>query len=151
MLRKTLFALGILIIVGLAVIGNYWIRTQPILVVHAKPDSILFQTLPVTNQRIVNYIEANGTSLAPDYNKVVCTEFVIQVLQQFSALTKDERTQIRIITDDKLIDLVDRDADVIKGVQQAIVGHAKGIAINSMNDVKPGDFVQFWNYFARLR
>jgi hypothetical protein len=53
------------------------------------------------------------------------------------------------VTNDDLKDLVDSEAEVIKGVQYALTHNQKGVAILNNAAVMPGDFVQFWNIYNR--
>ncbi len=85
------------------------------------------------------------TVLRPLISKTVCTEFVIQVIEAFHPLTKKEKKDIRIITDQPLVDMIERDDAIIKGVYTSLVSGGKGAAVSDPIDVKPGDFVQFWN------
>jgi hypothetical protein len=136
-----------LVLIGLSFFGNYWFNTQPIWVLERGIDQNVLNDIPIKNQRIINFIEANGKTIAPDYNDVVCTEFVIKVIDKFSPLTPDEKNGIRILTNDDLGDLIKSESPVIKGVQTALVSGGKGTEIKRIEDVKPGDFVQFWNLY----
>ena len=101
-------------------------------------------SLPAKNAAIIKYIEGHGESIAPRYNDVVCTEFVIAVLQHFTPLTAKMKKDIRIITNEDLETLVTNDADVIKGVQVALLNGGVGTIIEA-KDACAGDLVQFWN------
>lgn len=125
----------------------YWIRTQPIRVEDQKIDSVVLTNLPSRNKQLLDFIEAKGKSLAPRYDEVVCTEFIINVIDPFKPLSATDKRAIRIITDGNLPALVHDDAPIIRGVQQALVDSGKGIAIPSAGQVLPGDFVQFWNVY----
>jgi hypothetical protein len=114
-----------------------WQRSRPV----TSPS------IPEKNKALLAYVEANGRSVAPDYHEVVCTEFIIKVLDKFQPLTKQEKRDIRIITEDDLTDLINADAAIIKGVQTALVNAGKGIMIDDPNKVLPGDLVQFWDTF----
>ena len=127
------------------VFGNYWINTQPIGIVASKISAPIAQTIPAKNKSIIDYIEKHGQSLAPNYESVVCTEFVIKVLNQFTTLTRNEARGIRIITSEDLVELINTGDPIIKGVQTALIENGKGIAVDNPKSVKPGDFVQFWN------
>jgi hypothetical protein len=113
------------------------VSSTPALVRH-DPD------LPGLNKRIVDYTLANGPAIAPDYNDVVCTEFVIKVIDHFTPLDKTARKDIRIITEEDLEMLVRTDARVIKGVQTALIESGIGSEVK-WKEVRPGDFVQFWS------
>lgn len=132
--------------IGLILFSTYWRATQPLL--HSQivvVDSSL--KLPGINRQILNFIEARGASISPTYDKAVCTEFVIQVIDNFKTLSKEERKLIRVITDDDLTKLVLTEDPVIKGVQTALLQNNKGEHIQRYSDVRPGDFVQFWNLY----
>ena len=132
---------------GLILFINYWVSTQPIWLLDIQVEEKILNTLPIGNKQIINFIEAHGDQLAPSSQKVVCTEFVIKVIDEFEELTADEKNDIRIITTNNLEDLIKGDSSIIKGVQTALVKGGKGFKILSNDDVKPGDFVQFWNIY----
>jgi hypothetical protein len=145
-MRKTVITVVSLamLLAGLLFV-NYWINTQPVWVV---TDVNVDKTgLPEKNRQLIEFIETNGQTIAPDYEGVVCTEFVIKVLDKFNRLTPEEKNKIRIITKDNLRDLVQKDSPIIKGVQTALTDTDKGTAITLYEDVKPGDLVQFWNEY----
>jgi hypothetical protein len=148
MKRKLLLVLtsGI-IIVGLIFFGNYWINTQPIWLVNSKVDYKILDKVPVKNKEVIYFIEANGRKIAPGYDAVVCTEFVIKIIDAFEPLTKEEKNLIRILTKEELGNLIRNDSSVIKGVQIALTKSNKGVEIPNSADVRPGDFVQFWNIY----
>ena len=56
--------------------------------------------LPDRNREIIAFVESKGDMLAPNYDDVVCTEFVIKVIDNFDQLTAKEKNKIRIITPD---------------------------------------------------
>lgn len=143
-LLMVLIAGGLL---ALAVFTTYWLNTQPIGIVDSNMSINTLQSLPDKNREIVNFIEVNGASLAPTYDSVVCTEFVIKVINQFNKLTPQERNLIRIITQDDLMSLIETDSPIIRGVQTALLFNRKGKVIDDFSKVKPGDFVQFWNSY----
>lgn len=147
---KRKIIIGLIVLLAFAVVfilGTYWLDTQPIGIVDEEVSAEVFDNLPARNKRIIQLVEARGDSFAPNYKDAVCTEFVIKVINNFSTLTKDEKNDIRIITTDDLGDLIRKDSPVIKGVQTALVNSNKGIAID-VADVKPGDFVQFWDVYC---
>lgn len=55
---------------------------------------------------------------------------------------------MRIITDKNLVELIENDSACIKGLQTALLLNNKGIAIEQVANVLPGDFVQFWNIYG---
>jgi hypothetical protein len=124
-----------------------WMSMQP---KHPKVNvykNVASPSLPAKNKKMLAYVEVNGRSIAPEYHAVVCTEFVIKVLDTFEPLSKQEKKDIRIITEDNLVELIKADAAIIKGVQNALVKSEKGIVIDDPNKVLPGDLVQFWDTF----
>lgn len=137
-----IFILGIILIAFV-----FWFNTQPVWPVSKELSSEELEALPLTNKDVLNFIHQEGPSLAPTYESVVCTEFVIKVIDEFSPLTKIEKNDIRILTDSELDILVEADSPVIKGVQTALIKSKKGLEIKNAESVLPGDFVQFWNVF----
>ena len=126
----------------------YWINTQPVWLFKNKTvDKDILTSTPEQNIQIINFIETHGQELAPNYKGAVCTEFVIKVIDKFNNLSQEEKRSIRIITTDQLDSLIEIDSPIIKGVQAALTQGKKGIEINKLEDVRPGDFVQFWNVF----
>jgi len=115
----------------------------------AGPESVMhitsLQAIPEKNQQILRLIKRKGASFAPTYESAVCTEFLIKVIVPFTPLSKSEMNAIRILTKEPLSTLIEKDAPVIKGVQTALEKSGKGIRIDIVENVKPGDFVQFWN------
>jgi hypothetical protein len=103
--------------------------------------------LPGINRQIIDFIETHGNKIAPTYDTAVCTEFVIQIIDHFKSLTKEERKLIRIITDEDLSTLIQTNSPVIKGVQTSLLHAKKGTIIENTDEVRPGDFVQFWNIY----
>lgn len=146
-MKKIVFAV-VGIVVALVSFETWrWISIQP-----TQADVNIYKTvasppLPDKNKKLLAYIEANGRSVAPEYHAVVCTEFVIKVLDPIEHLSNQEKKDIRIITDDDLNELIESDAAIIKGVQTALVKSGKGIVIDDPAKVLPGDLVQFWDTF----
>lgn len=136
-----------IILTAVVLFGSYWVSTQPVYVTNQVVDSTALQQVPEKNQQIIRFLEEKGAAIAPVYNDVVCTEFVIKVIEHFTGLTKADRTGIRIITNDDLTELVRKEATIIKGVCTALVSGGKGTIITKPEDVRPGDFVQFWNLY----
>lgn len=126
--------------------GVFWFNTQPVWIVGKKVDKEVLDNLPITNKKIIEFIEVSGSDLAPTYKAAVCTEFVIKVINNIDPLTKTEENDIRIIANVELDSLIEAESPIIKGVQTALVKGGKGVAIAEGN-VLPGDFVQFWNIF----
>ena len=147
MIRRMLVFTGVIVATILFLFGQHWFESIP----SAIPKDPLFvstrtspQELPARNKQIIKFVESKGASIAPSYKTAVCTEFVIQVIEEFTPLTRQEKKAVRIITEEPLTQLVDQDAEVIKGVYTALTSGGKGFAV-AADDVKPGDFVQFWN------
>jgi len=137
----------VLTIISISIFASYWVNTQPVWVVDSQMDIQALDNLPIKNKRIIQLIEANGKKIAPTYNDVACTEFVIKVINNFDTLTKKEKNDIRIITNKELDSLIDYESPIIRGVQTALLNGNKGIRVDRIEDVKPGDFVQFWNLY----
>ena len=147
-LMKRPLTIGLICIVGLIVIlGTIWFNTQPVWPVDREISISKLKDLPETNRRVVELTAAKGRDIAPTYESVVCTEFVIKVIDGVKPLTKAEKNDIRIITNSKLDSLIDADSPIIKGVQTALLRNGKGTEITESRNVLPGDFVQFWNVF----
>jgi hypothetical protein len=145
---KRLLTISLIGVVGLIVVlVTIWFNTQPVWPVDRKIETYKLESLPVTNREVIELIQAEGRDLAPTYESVVCTEFVIKVIDKVKPLTKTEKNDIRIITDSQLDSLVDADSPIIKGVQTALLRSNKGIEIKESDEVLPGDFVQFWKVF----
>ncbi|HPI10850.1 MAG TPA: hypothetical protein PLK63_07415 [Catalimonadaceae bacterium] len=102
------------------------------------------EAVPDLNKQLLEYARKHGSRISPTYEKAVCTEFLIQVIEPFRRLTKKEKNDIRILTKEPLGSLVEKDDPVIKGVQTALVSSGKGEIITRPEDVLPGDLVQFW-------
>jgi hypothetical protein len=115
---------------------------------HANPpkesQQVSIVAVPELNKKLLEYAKKNGSKISPTYEKAVCTEFLIQVIQPFRPLTRKEKNDIRILTKESLGSLVENEDPVIKGVQTALVKSGKGEVINNPEDVLPGDLVQFW-------
>lgn len=99
------------------------------------------------NQKIEEYVIKRGKQISPTYEEAVCTELVIKVLEHFTPLTKDEKKKVRIIVDDNIYALRLQNREEPKGVYYALTNSNKGVAITSLEEVKAGDFVQFWYPF----
>jgi len=136
-----------LTIAGIFIFASYWINTQPVWIVDNEIDNNALEKLPLKNKRIVELIEVNGKDIAPNYKDVACTEFVIRVIDNFDPLTRGEKDDIRIITNKQLDSLINNESPIIRGVQTALLNGDKGIRIDKIEDIKPGDFVQFWNLY----
>jgi len=103
---------------------------------------------PEKNIQIVNFVESHGHVLALNYNETVYTEFVIKVIEKFNKLSQNGKNTIRIITSNNLDSLIRIDDPIIKGVQTALTNEKWGDKVDTFDEVRPGDFVQFWNLYA---
>ena len=101
-------------------------------------------TIPLKNKAVLDSITRYGPTISPTYEKAVCTEMVIQLLEKFYPLTKADKSRIRIITNDDVYALLKRNSSVPKGVYYALTARGIGKPIDNLNNVLPGDFVQFW-------
>ena len=133
-----------LTLAGISIFGICWINTQRVWVVDKQISRNLLNHLPRKNKQIIELIERRGKDFAPTYRGAVCTEFVINVIDNLDSLTKTEKNDIRIITTEELGYLIATESPVIKGIQTALVNGNKGIVVQE-SEVIPGDFVQFWN------
>lgn len=100
--------------------------------------------IPQKNKAILDSIIKYGPSISPTYEKAVCTEMVIQLLEKFQPLTKTDKTRIRIITNDDVHTLLKQNSPIPKGVYYALIAKGIGKSIDDVKSVLPGDFVQFW-------
>lgn len=148
MMRKLILTITFgVVLTGLFLFGNYWINTQPIWLIDRGLDEAFLTEVPTRNKQIVYFVEANGMRIAPNYKDVVCTEFVIKVIDNFDPLTTEEMNEIRILTKENIRDLIKNESSIIKGVQTALINADKGTEVKRIEDVRPGDFVQFWNVY----
>lgn len=147
MRRFAILAFTFLALTGVLIYGSFWFNTQPVMVVTRKLDTAQLINLPEKNKTIIDFIETEGKKLAPNYRDVVCTEFVIAILNNLGNLTSAEMNDIRIITSDDLKDLISTGSPEIRGIQTALAKTNKGVRIDNVDKVRPGDFVQFWNIY----
>jgi hypothetical protein len=145
--RIIILVISIAAIAALGVFVRYWVSIKPIWIVDGKVEESVLEKLPPSNRDIIAFIEDSGRHIAPNYEDIVCTEFVTAVLDKFASLTVEEKRAIAIITEDDLGFLVANDSPIIRGVQRALSINNKGIALVNPEEVKPGDFVQFWNEY----
>ena len=107
-------------------------------------------SIPPKNKAIIDTVLQYGEAISPTYQEAVCTEFVIGVLKHFITLTKEDIVNIRINQPRKSIEDVyqqmENGSPYPKGVVHALTNNGTGEAITNLNEVKPGDFVQFWYY-----
>lgn len=100
--------------------------------------------IPYKNQCVIDTVVKYGPKISSTYQKAVCTEMVIKVLEKFHYLDKTDKTRVRIITSENIQELLAKDSPVPKGVYTALIKKGVGIPIDDHKQVKPGDFVQFW-------
>ena len=100
--------------------------------------------LPPKNKLIIENIKKFGPQISSTYEKAVCTEFLIQILEKVQKLNSLDKSRIRIITSKNIRTLLTEDSKIPKGVQFALVEKGVGISITDINEVVEGDFVQFW-------
>ncbi|MFD0998379.1 hypothetical protein ACFQ21_03635 [Ohtaekwangia kribbensis] len=150
MMKRSLFIALLILVAGAGVyFACYWINTQPVQILNAGEVSDV-ENIPVRNKQILELVNAEGRTLAPDYKQVVCTEFVIKVIEKFTPLTTAEENKIRIITREDIPLLLIQQSPVIKGVHTSLVEARKGEEVLKAEDVRPGDFVQFWNTYLGI-
>ncbi len=100
--------------------------------------------LPQKNKDIIESVLKFGPSISSTYEKAVCTELVIQILEKHTPLTKTDKSRIRIITNENVPTLLKQNSPVPKGVYYALTTKGIGESIDDFSMVLPGDFVQFW-------
>ena len=100
--------------------------------------------IPLKNQCVVDTVLKYGGRISPTYEKAVCTELVIKIIEKFYTLDKTDKSRIRIITNQDISTLLNANSPVTKGVYYALTTKGIGVPIDSLPDVLAGDFVQFW-------
>jgi hypothetical protein len=100
--------------------------------------------IPSKNKAILDSIVKYGPTISSTYEKAVCTEMVIQLLEKFQPLTKTDKSRIRIITNEDIYTLLKQNSSIPKGVYYALTAKGIGKSIDDIKSVLPGDFVQFW-------
>ncbi len=105
--------------------------------------------IPAKNLRVLELIQQNGRSYAPDYKNHVCTQFVASVLSDVMILNKTDRKRINVVIGNLPLDsLVSNHSDLTRGVVYAMEAQNACITINKLEDAAPGDFIQYWNKLA---
>lgn len=122
----------------------FFIAVSLMNVVQAYSRQHSCDSIPSKNQQVLEFVKKYGPNISATYSQAVCTELVIAVLDNFLTLSKLDKNRIRIITDENVYLLRLRGSNLPKGVYFALVSNGKGLAIDSLQLVKPGDFVQFW-------
>ena len=100
--------------------------------------------IPEMNQCVIDTMIKYGPTISSTYNKAVCTELVIKVIEKIHPLDKTDKSRIRIITDKVICDLLENNSSITKGIYYALTAKEIGITVDDLADVLPGDFVQFW-------
>lgn len=96
------------------------------------------------NQKVIQTVEKYGPTISSSYEKAVCTELVIGILKHLINLSSIDKSRIRIITSKDVYKLMEEGSPIPKGVYYALSENGKGIPIDDICEVLPGDFVQFW-------
>lgn len=100
--------------------------------------------VPLRNKQVIDTIIKYGPSISPTYKQAVCTELIIPIIERFYKLNKSDKSRIRIITDKNIQALLKEDSPIPKGVYFALTEKGIGSKIDTLENVLPGDFVQFW-------
>lgn len=103
-----------------------------------------FDSVSFKNQQVIDTVLKYGPIISSTYKKAVCTELIIQIIERFYKLNKIDKNRIRIITNKDIQTLLTSNSPIPKGVCYALVEKGIGVEVNKIQDVKPGDFVQFW-------
>lgn len=109
-----------------------------------KTSHSVEDTIPLRNQQVIDTIKKYGPIISPTYKKAVCTELVIPVIEKFHKLNKTDKNRIRIITGKNIQELIKEGSPIPKGVYYALTEKEIGEPVDILEDVLPGDFVQFW-------
>ena len=107
-------------------------------------QEITIKEIPPKNQLLVKAAKEFGPDISATYEKAVCTELVIQVLEKVQPLTKTDKRRIRIITNEDIQQLLNDNSNLPKGVYYALSEKVIGIPVSDQNEVQEGDLVQFW-------
>ena len=108
-----------------------------------KIEKIEPKKLPTKNILVVETVKKYGPEISPTYEKAVCTELVIQVIEKIQPLEDIDKKRIRIITDENIQELLKQNSPIPKGVFYALTEKEIGFAVKK-EEVLEGDFVQFW-------
>lgn len=101
-------------------------------------------SLPQKNKDVIESVVKFGPTISSTYEKAVCTELVIQILEKLTPLSKTDKSRIRIITNQDIYSLLKQNSPIPKGVYYALTSKGIGQPIDTLSNVLPGDFVQFW-------
>ena len=109
-------------------------------------DSIVStaDSIPTRNRQVIDTIVKYGASISPTYRKAVCTELIIPIIEKFHKLNRIDKNRIRIITNGDIQAMLKDGSPVPKGVYYALTENGTGEPIDNIDEVLPGDFVQFW-------
>lgn len=99
--------------------------------------------IPTKNILVIATVKKHGPEISPTYEKAVCTELVIQVIEKIQPLETIDKKRIRIITNENIQELLQENSPIPKGVFYALTEKEIGFAVKK-EDVLEGDFVQFW-------
>jgi hypothetical protein len=110
---------------------------------HLEVDT---STVPERNKAILRYAATQGPSIAPTYQSSVCTEYIITILSHFTKLSTDQKSKIRIITQQDIESLLKSNSPIPQGVAYALSSTGAGTIVKK-EEVLAGDFVQFWNTY----
>lgn len=97
--------------------------------------------IPEKNQLVVAAVKQFGPEISSTYEKAVCTELVIQILEKVQDLNAADKKRIRIITGRNIQELLAKYSSLSKGVYFSLIEKGVGIPIENKNDVQEGDFV----------
>lgn len=99
--------------------------------------------IPQKNKLVLETVIKFGPEISSTYEKAVCTELVIKILDKIVLLNQIDKKRIRIITNENIKKLLKRNSPIPEGVKNALIKKGIGISINK-NEALAGDFVQFW-------
>ncbi len=100
--------------------------------------------IPKKNKLIVDNVKKYGPEISSTYEKAVCTELLIKILEKTQALNKIDKKRIRIITNQNIQELLKQDSKIPKGVYYSLIEKGIGIPIDNKEEILEGDLVQFW-------
>lgn len=123
---------------------NKHVVETPLAVVDSTSAQPVIIELPEKNKLIIEATKKFGPGISPTYEKAVCTELVIQVLEKVQSLDANDKSRIRIITNENIHQLLDQNSNIPKGVYYSLLAKERGIPIENIKDVLEGDLVQFW-------
>ena len=96
------------------------------------------------NDFVIETVEKYGPLISPTYQTAVCTKMVIGILEKLTDLDSIDKARINIEITENVYELMLKGSPEPQGVYYALTTNGKGIPIDNIADVKPGDFVQFW-------